>query len=99
MKYWNNIWLTSGRLDCPANEKTLFTSPPSVHLPGWASTTTLGPMLHFPCPSTGLVAVGSATAVPTPQISFPGLAGDRKNEGFRSPNPFPPWLIGRLTVG
>src|SRR5579863_4354757 len=99
MKYWNSIWFTAGRLDCPANDQTLFTSPPSVHFPGCASTTTEGPMLHFPCPNTGLVAVGNTNVGPTPQITFPGFAGDRKNDGFKSPNPYAPWLTGWLDVG
>ena len=44
-------------------------------------------MLHLPCPNIGFVAVGNTTAAPTPQMIFPGFAGDRKNEGFKSPNP------------
>src|SRR5271170_2915731 len=99
MKYCNVIWLTSGRWDCPAYDQTLFTSPPSVHLPGCASATNEGPRLHFPCPSTGFVAVGNTIVGPAPQISLPGFAGDRKNDGFRSPNPDAPWLMGWLTVG
>src|SRR5579862_472907 len=99
MKYWNTIWFTSGRLDCPASEKTLFTSPPTVHLPGCISTTTDGPMLHFPCPNIGFVAVGNTSAAPPPQMIRPAFAGDRKNVGFKSPNPYAPWLMGRLTVG
>src|SRR5579862_7152431 len=99
MKYWNTIWFTSARSDWPANENTLFTSAPSVHLPGCASTTTEGPMLHFPCPNVLLVAVGNTIAVPTPQMSLPGFAGERKNDGFRSPNPYAPWSTGWFEMG
>src|SRR5258707_15742128 len=99
MKYWNTIWFTSGRLDCPANENTLFTSAPRVQCPGWVSTTNVGPADHFPCPNTGLVAVGSTSAAPPPQMILLGFDGDRKNDGFRSPNPYAPWLTGTLVVG
>src|SRR5271170_2535746 len=99
MKYCKVIWLSSGRADCPANDHTLFTSAPSVQCPGCSSATTEGPMLHFPWPKTELVAVGSTKAGPAPQINLPGFAGDRKNVGFRSPNPKAPWLTGWLTVG
>src|ERR1017187_6791883 len=99
MKYWNTIWFTSARPDGPANEVALFTSAPRVHLPGCISTTTVGPMLHFPWPKYLLVAVGNATVAPTPQITLCAFAGDRKNDGLRSPNPYAPWLTGWLTVG
>src|SRR5580704_11069013 len=47
-------------------------------------------MLNFPCPRIWLVAVGITNAGPPPQISLPGLAGDRKNVGFISPKPYWP---------
>src|SRR5215471_16623503 len=95
MKYWFSIWLTGGRLPEPATHHTLFTRSPSVHLPGWARTTTDGPRLNFPCPKIVLVAVGITMAGPTPQINFPGLRGERKKVGTISPSPYSPpvfWL-------
>jgi hypothetical protein len=52
--------------------------------------TTEGPMLNFPWPRIVLVAVGMTKAGPTPQISLPGFAGDRKNVEFMSPSPNSP---------
>src|SRR5258707_14450281 len=90
MKYWSSIWLTDGRLPEPATDQTLLTRLTIVHLPGCASSTTLGPMLNLPCPRTSLVAVGIVNTGPIPQISFPCLRGERKNVGFMSPSPYSP---------
>ncbi len=46
--------------------------------------------LNFPCPRTVLVAVGKTIAGPTPQMIFPGLAGERKKVGLMSPMPYSP---------
>ena len=48
-----------------------------VHLPGCASTTTDGPIANFSLPRAAVVAVGTDTAGPTPQISVPAFEGDR----------------------
>src|SRR5215831_12640694 len=65
---------------------------PIVQCSGWTSKTIVGPAPHFPWPSVGAVAVGSKKVGPMPQTSLPGWAGDRKNDGFKSPRPLaPPW--------
>src|SRR5207249_8284755 len=60
---------------------------PIVQCSGCTSATTVGPALHLPVPSTLGVAVGIKKAGPTPQISFPGFAGDMKKLILRSPRP------------
>jgi len=47
------------------------------------------PRLHLPLPRSRSVAVGNVIVGPTPQISSPGLAGDRNAVGLMSPNPVP----------
>src|SRR5207247_8513074 len=79
--------LTAERESCPANDHTLFASTPIVQCSGCTSATTVGPALHLPVPSTLGVAVGIKKAGPTPQISFPGFAGDMKKLILRSPRP------------
>jgi hypothetical protein len=42
-----------------------------------------------------LVAVGITNAGPAPQITLPGLEGEKKKVGFMSPSPYSPpvfWL-------
>src|ERR1019366_3264729 len=103
MKYCSSIWLTGGRLPEPATDQTLLMSVPMVQCPGWVRRTTEGPRLNLPWPRMALVAVGITNAGPTPQISLPGLPGDRKNDGFMSPKPNSPplfWLgYGCQTIG
>src|SRR5271157_3095485 len=103
MKYCSNIWLTGGRLPEPATDQTLLTSAPIVQCSGCASATNEGPMLNLPCPRMSLVAVGITNVGPAPQITLPGLNGDRKNVGFMSPKPNSPpvgWLgYGCQTIG
>ncbi len=90
MKYWSVIWLTAGRLPEPAKDQTLLTRTPRVQWPGCRSATTEGPTLTLPWPRRLLVAVGKAQAGPTPQMSLPGLAGERKKVGLMSPKPNSP---------
>src|SRR5216684_8348855 len=75
MKYWSSIW---------------FTGAPIVHCPGCTRATTEGPALHLPWPRTLFVAVGRMKDGPMPQISLPGLAGERKKVGLMSPRPITP---------
>ena len=51
------------------------------------SATAAGPMLHWLVPNSGSVAVGRVNVGPTPQMSSPGFAGDRKNVGIEVPQP------------
>src|ERR1035441_5644719 len=103
MKYCSRNWLTGARPLLPATDQTLLASAPTVQCPGWASATNDGPRLNWPCPVMSLVAVGRMNVGPTPQMILPGLAGERKNEGFMSPSPYSPpvfWLgYGCHTIG
>ena len=46
-------------------------------------------MLHLPLPRSRSVAVGKVKVGPKPQINSPGLAGEKKKVGLKSPNPVP----------
>src|SRR5260370_1116443 len=103
MKYWSSIWFTAGLSDSPAKFQTLFTSAPNVQCPGCVRATTDGPPLHLPWPRALFVAVGRMKDGPVPQISLPGLAGERKKVGLASPRPvtprFPCVTSGRYIKG
>src|SRR5262245_64193242 len=86
-KYCARNWFTRGRPLLPANDHMLLDKTPIVQCFGCVSKTMVGPAPHLPCPSVGSVAVGSRKVGPKPQTSLPGWAGDRKNEGFKSPSP------------
>src|ERR1700720_2275304 len=87
MKYCRVMEFTSGRPPEPATDHRLLTSTPMVHFPGWTNATMAGPMLSFPVPRTLSEAVGSRKVGPAPQMIFPALAGERKNEGLMSVRP------------
>src|SRR5215470_10508950 len=93
----------TGVLSTPAKDQTLLVIAPIVHPSGCTRATTEGPAAHFFVPSTEAVAVGIKNAGPTPQIIFPGFAGDKKKVTLRSPRPalVPPSLSGfwRLITG
>src|SRR5258708_27404065 len=62
----------------PAMFQTLFASTPKTQCPRMVSRTADGPRPHVDCdPTFTEVAVGKVAAGPTPQINFPGFAGDR----------------------
>ena len=44
-------------------------------------------MLNLPFPKSESVAVGNVNVGPSPQISSPGFAGERKKVGLMSPSP------------
>src|SRR5271165_105787 len=90
MKYWVRNWFTSGRRLSPPIDQILLDRKPIVQCSGWTSRTNEGPAPHLPWPRVGSVAVGSRKVGPRPQTSLPGLAGDKKKLGFRSPKPFAP---------
>src|SRR5215510_15556817 len=69
----------------PAKDQTLLVIAPIVHPSGCTRATTEGPMPHLSVPSTEAVAVGIKSTGPTPQIIFPGFAGDRRKVALRSP--------------
>ena len=50
---------------------------PTTHGPGCSSATAAGPALHFWVPIFLSVAVGMVSDGPIPQMSGPGLAGER----------------------
>src|SRR5260370_38381314 len=92
-KYWSSIWFTAGLSECPAKFQTSFATAPIVQCPGCTRATTDGPALHLPWPRTLLVAVGRRKAGPMPQISLPGLTGERKKVGLMSPRPITPRFV------
>src|ERR1700728_1823827 len=98
MKYCRVMEFTSGRLPEPATDQRLLISTPRVHFPGCTSATMAGPTQNFPVPRTLSDAVGMRNVGPAPQMSFPGCAGDRKNDGFISLIPNVPWC-GCVTSG
>jgi len=86
----------------PATDQTLLATPPIVHLPVWKNRTPVGPRLNLPEPrASGLEAVGSERAGPTPQVTALALAGDQNKLRLVSPIPkvesISPW--GTLLTG
>src|SRR5258708_12340320 len=62
----------------PEMFQTLFASTPKTQCPGMVSRTADGPRPQVDCdPTFTEVAVGKVATGPTPQINFPGFAGDR----------------------
>ena len=94
-----SIWLALA----PATDQIWFTSTPSTHGPGMASTTADGPSPHVDCePVNGDVAVGNDATGPTPQVRRPGSLGERNAVTVRLPSPVvpaPPVKLGWLTMG
>jgi hypothetical protein len=72
----------------PAKDHWLLArTPPITQCPGVVSTTTVGPALHLPLPSSESVSVGNVIVGPTPQSSLPEFAGEKKRLRFMSPRP------------
>src|SRR5215813_6114643 len=86
MKGCISSWLTCPLVQ-PATDHWLFISAPTTQCPCIVSATAAGPRLNLPFPSSLSVAVGNVNVGPTPQISSPDFAGDKKNVGFMSPSP------------
>src|SRR5262249_31733700 len=63
------------------------TSAPATHGPSMKSATAAGPALQRPLPRRDTDAVGKVRVGPTPQMNFPGLAGERNTVGLMSPSP------------
>src|SRR5216683_697099 len=100
MKYWMSMLFALS----PAMFQTLFASTPKTQCPGMASRTADGPRPHVDCdPTFTEVAVGKVATGPTPQINFPGFAGDRnavKLMLLRPKLPLPPGVkLGCDTSG
>ncbi len=85
--------MTSDLSSSPANDQMLLVRKPSTHGPGVVSRTTEGPADHLSVPRVLSVAVGKEIIGPTPQMTFPALAGDRKRVVFISPSPNTPPLL------
>src|SRR3972149_7407541 len=83
---WISIWRTSWPPH-PANDHCWLMSAPITHGPCMVSATAAGPALHFPEPRMLSVAVGNVKVGPTPQMSAPGLPGERNRGGLRGPRP------------
>src|SRR5262245_34063338 len=102
MKYWMSMLFT-GSSPQPATDHWLFTSTPTTQCPCIVNATAAGPKLNLPLPRSLSVAVGNVNVGPTPQISSPGFAGDKKNVGLMSPSPValpsPGASDGRLITG
>ncbi len=72
--------MTLVRSESPAKDQSCRPSRPSVHGLGWIRTTAVGPALHLPEPNWSSVAVSIMIEGPTPQMTLPGSAGERKTE-------------------
>ena len=83
---WTSMALTSW-LPQPAKDHYWLASAPTTHWPCMSSATAAGPAHHLPLPSSESVAVGKVKVGPTPQMSLPDLAGEKKDEGLMSLRP------------
>jgi len=77
----------SVRSSSPANDQSCRISTPRLHGFCCVRSTRDGPAAHWPAPVWSLVAVGRVSDAPTPQMTRPGAAGDRKVVWLMSPSP------------
>src|SRR5271165_3532127 len=83
---WNAV-VTARNPSTVRDIAALFARAPITQCPGVVSTTTVGPALHLPFPSSESVSVGNVIVGPTPQSSLPEFAGEKKRLGLMSPRP------------
>src|SRR5215475_8927694 len=78
---------TRGNNGLPPTDHWLLSNTPSTQCPGVVKKTAVGPYKTLPVPRMGSLADGMVKTGPTPQISLPGLAGDKKSDWVMSPIP------------